>query len=150
TCGLDHIGSGEIDDSDERGMHGTISQCAAEIESVVQPDLRTGLLDMSLTGLMRQSQPLGLQLELRRTISARIGESVIRVHDVVTNCGSTPAPHMILYHFNFGWPLVDEGTEVFWNNERVYRCPATIPEHRGNGEEVQFVELESDDSGFCR
>lgn len=150
TCGLDHVGAAEIDDFGERGMHGPISQCAAEIESIIQPDFRTGKMDMSITGRMRQSQPLGPQLELQRTISARIGESVIRIHDVVSNCGNIATPHMILYHFNFGWPLLDEGTEVFWNNQRAYECPPPLSEHRGNAEEVQFVDIEPNDSGMCR
>ena len=150
TCGLDHVGAAEVDETGERGMHGPISQCPAEIESIIQPDFRTGKMEMSLTGRMKQSQPLGPQLELKRTISARIGESVIRIHDVVSNCGNTASPHMILYHFNFGWPLLDERTEVFWNDPYAYRCPPPLPEHRGNGEEVQFVDIQPGESGLCR
>ena len=72
---------------------------------------------MSITGKIKQTKIFGPSLELRRTISGTIGQASIRIHDEVINIGNTPAPHMILYHFNFGWPLVDEGTDIIWKGE---------------------------------
>ena len=70
---------------------------------------------MSITGITKQTQIFGPSLELRRTISGTLGKPVIRIHDEVRNLANTAAPLMILYHFNFGWPLVDEGTNLLWN-----------------------------------
>ena len=116
TCGLTHAGGPEEDEFGQRGLHGRISNLPAEVESIVQPDIRTGKLDMSITAVMKQSRVFGPNLELRRTISSTLGEATIRVHDVVTNVSNTPTPHMLLYHCNYGWPLVDAGTEIIWNN----------------------------------
>ena len=66
---------------------------------------------------IKQSTVFGPNLELKRTISSRLGESVIVIHDKVTNRGNTKSPHMILYHCNFGWPMVDEGTEIIWHGQ---------------------------------
>jgi hypothetical protein len=63
---------------------------------------------------VRQTQVFGPHLELRRTLSGTLGEAVIRIEDEVTNRGNAPAPHMLLYHVNFGWPLADEGADVRW------------------------------------
>lgn len=166
TCGLSHVGGPEKDESGERGVHGNISNIPAEIISVIQPDPLSGNMDMSITGVMRESQALGTRMELRRTISATLGESSIRIHDEVINRGNTDAAHMLLYHCNFGWPLVDEGSKIVWNGQWKSRdgnpdklfkegndfhtCPAPLDDHQGAGEEVAFIDIETDESGFCK
>jgi len=165
TCGLSHVGGPESDEFGERGIHGQISNLPAEIESVIQPDPLSGKMDMSITGIIRQSQALGDRLELRRTISATLGKSVIRIHDEVINRGNTDAAHMLLYHCNFGWPLVNEGTKIVWNGtwkardgnpNKIFKegndfktCPAPLDDHQGGGEEAAFIDLDSDKDGFC-
>ena len=42
------------------------------------------------------------------------------MEDVVENAGFLPAEHMLLYHFNIGYPFVDEGAEF----DRAGRRPA--------------------------
>jgi hypothetical protein len=54
----------------------------------------------------------GEQLVLRRRIEATVGESRLHVHDVVENVGHDRTPHMLLYHVNAGFPVVDEGSEL--------------------------------------
>ncbi len=161
TCGLTHVGGPESDESGDRGLHGHISNLPAEIVSIIQPDPRRGNLEMSITGLIRETKPFGPSLELRRTISATLGKATIRIHDEVINKGNTPSPHLLLYHFNFGWPLVDEGADILWKgkwsprngeeNAKIFRegndfkkCQAPLDEHSGGGEEVVLVDIEAD------
>ena len=61
---------------------------------------------------MLQAAVFGEQLLLRRRIEARVGESRLRIHDVVENVGHDRTPHMYLYHVNAGYPVVDEGAEL--------------------------------------
>ena len=169
TCGLTHTGPPEKDENGELGLHDRIGNIPASLISIIQPDLRNDCPGMSITGKVVQSSTvIGPHLELKRTISARLGQSGFKITDEITNLGNTPAPHMLLYHFNFGWPLVDEGTEIIWKgkwqsrggeqndfifNESNYpnlkKCHAPIKEHLGSGESVGFVELEADDMGMC-
>ena len=166
TCGLDHTGGPEADANGERGLHGLVSNIPSEIESIIQPDPIAGNMDMSITGRIKQTQVFGPSLELKRTISGTLGKASIRVHDEVTNRGNTPVPHMILYHFNFGWPLVDEGTDLVWHGEwespgsdldnKIFKkennfrkCPAPLEGHSGRGEEVAFIDITPDESGQC-
>lgn len=105
-------------------------------------------------------------LELRRTVSSELGVPEIAIHDQVANCGNSPVPHMLLYHCNLGWPLVDEGAELFWNGELASRgggqddaifasdhdymkCPGPIPAHRGAGEACGFILPAPDTDGLC-
>ena len=71
-----------------------------------------------------QAAVMGEHLLLRRRIEARVGESCLRIHDVVENVGHDTTPHMLLYHVNAGFPVVDEGSEVL--------VPARAVEPRGN------------------
>ncbi|UCG58855.1 MAG: DUF4432 family protein, partial [Phycisphaerales bacterium] len=117
TCGLTHVGGPETDDFGDRGLHGRISNIPASVESIVQPDLTAAKPKMSITAVMKESCVFGPSLRLRRTISSPLGEPTIQIHDVVTNVGNTVTPHMLLYHCNFGWPLVDEGTDIVWKGQ---------------------------------
>ncbi|MFB2120878.1 aldose 1-epimerase family protein [Parapedobacter sp. 2B3] len=166
TCGLDHVGGPEADSYGERGLHSQYSGIPATVESIIQPDPAAGRLDMQITGVVKQSQPLGTQLTLRRTISGKLGEAVLRIDDVVTNEGNTPAPHMLLYHMNLGWPLVDEGVDIGWQgpwtsregNEKAKIFKEGLPfkkgkkpleDHIGGGEEAAFVDIAKDADGLC-
>ncbi len=165
TCGLTHIGGPESDDDEERGLHGRVNNIPASLESVVQPDPISGNLDMSITGVVKQSRLFGTNLELRRTISSTIGEATIRIHDVVTNRGSTSVPHTMLCHCNFGWPMVDEGAQPVWkgdceslgrdmddelfNEKHNYRtCQPPLKIHKGR-EAVGIVDVKPDRKGIC-
>ncbi len=166
TCGLSHVGGPETDAFGERGIHGLISNTPAEIESIIQPDPFSGRMEMSITGIMKETKIFGPSLVLRRTISATLGQPTIRIHDEVTNRANTPAPHMILYHFNFGWPLVDEGTDILWQGtwqsmegdkaDKIFKegnnfrkCPAPLANHSGTGEAVVAIDATTDHSGKC-
>lgn len=166
TCGLTHVGGNEKDEYGERGLHGLISNIPAEIVSIIQPDPIRGKMDMSITGLIKETRPFGPSLELRRTISSTLGQPFLKIHDEVTNTGNTTAPHMLLYHMNFGWPLVDEGTELVWNgrmglmneqrdkaifngNNNYKICPAPLEAHRGTGEAAAYFDIEKNSNGEC-
>jgi galactose mutarotase-like enzyme len=167
TCGLTHVGGPETDEYGTRGLHGRISNLPAEIESIIQPDPVAGKLDMSITAKITQSTVFGPHLELKRTISSTLGQADLRIHDEITNRGNTPAPHMMLYHCNFGWPLVDTGTDIIWkgkrqscdsdmdrsifNNDNEFRkCPAPLDTHAGVGEACAFIDTAADSNGLCQ
>jgi hypothetical protein len=142
-----------------------ISNLPAEIESIIQPDPARGRNEMSIIGIIKESKIFGPNLELRRTITCTLGEASIKIKDEVINRGNTPAPLMLLYHFNFGYPLVDEGTEILWDgfceprfgeeNAKIFRsgndfktCPPPMVEHAGGGEEVGLITPNADKNGI--
>ena len=166
TCGLTHIGGPESDEKEIRGLHGRISNTSATLESIVQPDPASGQMDMSITAVIRESRVFGPHLELRRTITSTLEESVIKIDDEVTNRGNTACPHMILYHCNFGWPLVDEGADIVYrgtcrsrgmdfdnelfNETHDYKkCQKPLQSHKGTGESCGFIDVQPDKEGLC-
>lgn len=164
TCGLTHIGGPEQDAQGIRGLHGEISNTPAELESVFQPDFANDNMQMSITGKIKQTKLFGPDLSLRRTISGTIGKAVIHIHDEIVNEGNQYSPHMLLYHFNFGWPLVDEGTDIIWNGEWIARseddkhifngnndfkkCPGPLNKHNGSGEATAYINIAAAEDGY--
>jgi len=104
TCGLDTFGLPSLDEGKEFGQHGRISAAPARI---ITTSSENGAVVVE--GIMRQSTLYGENLSLRRRISSEIGSDTFRVEDIVTNEGFVDSPHMILYHINPGWPLLEEG-----------------------------------------
>jgi hypothetical protein len=111
TCGLDQFGSPSQDGGTELGLHGRISHCPAS-----QVNYRTYWAGeeykLEISGEIRQATIFGENLILHRLITTALGSNSIQIKDVVTNEGFEPAPHMLLYHCNMGFPLVNETTRL--------------------------------------
>ena len=56
---------------------------------------------------------------MTRKISTALGENSITIEDTVENQGFRVTPFMLLYHMNFGWPLVDECTTISMPEHKV-------------------------------
>ncbi len=107
TCGLDTFGPPTVVDGIEYPQHGRIG--------VVPASLRCADLvghQLVVSGTVRQSAVFGENLVLDRTWSADLGGSTLRLTDVVRNDGLDDAGHMVLYHVNIGWPLLDESATL--------------------------------------
>jgi len=73
SCGPHNVGPPGVDGGEEVGRHGTHSNSAGTIESVIQPEPRAGRTDMSVTGIVKYGAFYGPWMELRRTIRSRLG-----------------------------------------------------------------------------
>jgi hypothetical protein len=67
---------------------------------------------LTVEGLVRQDIAYGENLSLARRYETELGARSVRLVDVVTNDGWFETPHQLLYHFNLGYPLVDEGARL--------------------------------------
>jgi hypothetical protein len=111
TCGLTQVGSPGIEDGEELGLHGRAHHTPAR--QVCAEGFWEG--DEYLTvvkGKVEETSIFGCNLRLTRQISSHLGKNQIVIRDVVENAGFDPAPHMLLYHFNFGFPLLDSQSQV--------------------------------------
>jgi uncharacterized protein DUF4432 len=121
TCGIDHALFMAEDTAEHYhyppkrtetfGLHGRASNLPARLTGYGE---RWEGDDCVLwaTGETRQAAVFGEQLLLRRTIEANVGESRLRIRDEVENVGWSRTPHMLLYHINVGWPVLDDGAEL--------------------------------------
>jgi hypothetical protein len=65
-----------------------------------------------IEGTISEAQMFGAALTLVRTLRVELGTNRVMLHDVVTNVGGTRRPHMLLYHCNVGFPLLDSGARL--------------------------------------
>ncbi|MES0884527.1 DUF4432 family protein [Roseibium sp. SCP14] len=95
---------------------------------------------------------------MRRRIAAPIAGSSLIISDWVENIGPAEAELMILYHMNFGFPVIASGTQVALNKNPVpFKAPSASPVssqdlepdcRKSGGEGGRFeVELGRDPSG---
>lgn len=107
TCGLDAFGPPSSDDGVDYGMHGRIGTVPATVTRA-----EAGGEGVVVEGIVRQTSVFGENLVLRRRISSAAGSDTVVVDDTVTNEGFERVSHMVLYHANLGWPLLDEDAVI--------------------------------------
>jgi len=160
TCGLTQVGVPAEDRGEELGLHGRISHVPAR--KLSQGDQWDGdTYSFWLEGRMREVSVLGHDLELRRRIHARLDQPGLVIEDQVTNMGGEPAPHMMLYHINLGFPLLQSGSRLVAPSEEIVpRDEAAVqgvgdyavfqPPVAGYAEQVFFHKLKAEQDGFVR
>ncbi len=107
TCGLTWAGANATEDGQQYGLHGRISNLPATNVSW-DGEWEGDEYVMTVRGKMRQATVFGENLQLTRTITSRLGEKRLFLHDVVENLGSQRTEHMMLYHINIGFPVVND------------------------------------------
>jgi hypothetical protein len=111
TCGLSNVGVPSAKDGEPLGLHGRISNIpASNVTYDAFWDNEGCRLEVS--GRARETSVFGPNLLLERKVSARVGSSWLQIEDTVRNGGFLPAPLMLLYHINLGWPLLDESSRL--------------------------------------
>lgn len=111
-CGLESNGAPEFDEKSGRlqyPLHGRIANKPAhQVDVAVDGD--TG--EIKVTGIVEESRFHFLKLRMTTTITTKVGESSIRVRDEIENFSTLPAETQMLYHINFGEPLLDSGSRI--------------------------------------
>src|SRR5438094_6317443 len=153
TAGLDHtLFTAEVDAAQYKypfrksvwnGLHGRIANIPARLigygEEWRSPDTCT----LWAEGEVRQAAVFGEHLRLHRRIEADLGGNAIRLTDTVTNHGFDPTPHMLLYHINLGWPLVNEGAQFVAPIARTRWSTQSVREQR-----ISYQRFPAPQSGF--
>jgi hypothetical protein len=93
-------------------MHGRIANSAAENVAVSQAWDGDEFV-ISLRGMMREAQTMAENLTLTRLIETKMGSRLIHLHDTIENRGFEAQPLMMLYHFNFGFPILNESSRIY-------------------------------------
>jgi hypothetical protein len=158
TCGLTQAGSPCEDAGESLGVHGRAHHTPAR-DVVAEGAWRADEYDLRVAGTVEEARLFGDALRLRREITGRLGENRITLKDTVENAGFKPSPVMLLYHFNFGFPLMGESTTVSFPSRRVVgREPGLPLEDAGEfpapaldySERVYYHEdLKTDSAGFA-
>ncbi|GHU61316.1 DUF4432 domain-containing protein [Clostridia bacterium] len=110
TCGLRNTGAECTVGGEHFGQHGRIGNIPAEGVCITETWEKDELY-FEITGKMREAVFYGENLWLKRCIRFCIGEPRIRIVDKVINDGYRREPLFLLYHTNYGFPLIDENAK---------------------------------------
>ena len=112
TCGLDNVGGNCVADGVTYPVHGRVSAVPAE-NFGTYAEWRDNDFVIGANGEIHQKRMYGSHLVIRRNIETSINAGSLKINDMITNLDCTDEPFMLLYHINFGYPLLDECCRVF-------------------------------------
>ena len=156
TCGLESFGPPCEIEGEKWGIHDRIAYTPARevAPQTLWHDERN--CEFRLSATVRQTRLFGAELELRRTLSIDLGENRLRLRDEIRNNGFEAAPFCVLYHCNFGYPLLEAGAQILVDSQVTPRDDdaargltnwANVEAPRvGFREQVFFHQLRSDNS----
>lgn len=157
TCGLRNVGSPCDENGESFGLHGRISNTPGE-EICATTEWINDVPVLTISGKMRETRLFGENLVLGRKIICKYGENKIAIHDTVENLGFKKEVLMMLFHFNMGYPLLDENAvlvtstkeltprdQVAEKGKTIYnQCQQPTPDYL---EQVFYHNLKSDENG---
>ena len=111
TCGIVSSGFPDVQDGIPYGLHGRISNAAAEDVRISQ-EWEGDEYVICAEGTLREACAFGENMRLKRKFQTRLGWEKLIIQDRVENNGFEPQPLMMLYHFNFGFPLLGPAAEI--------------------------------------
>ncbi len=111
TCGLTQVGNPCVDNGENLGLHGRVSNIAAE-NVLADGEWKNDDYVMWVQGKIKDVNSLGDKLLLRRKITTWMGKPQILIDDEVENIGNRISPFMILYHMNMGFPLLGSNSKL--------------------------------------
>jgi galactose mutarotase-like enzyme len=159
-CGLRSFGPPEFDQSGKllHPLHGRVANLPAQNVSV---QLNEDQSELSITGEVVEARFLMYHLRLAVEYRLRIGEPTIGVHDRVTNHSGLPTSMQLLYHINFGSPILDGGAKLHLAAPQIvardaravhdlsdwssYKAPEI-----GYAEQVYFSQPHTDSNGWAQ
>ncbi|MCA9133356.1 MAG: aldose 1-epimerase family protein [Planctomycetales bacterium] len=117
-CGLQSFGAPDFNAAGQLQfpLHGRVANLPAR-NVYLELDADHSLLNVY--GEVHETRFLQHNLRLQVQYTLAIGESQIHIQDTVTNAAATPATMQLLYHINFGAPLLEAGATLHHSAQRV-------------------------------
>ena len=112
TCGLTSVGDPGVDGETVLGIHDRIDNLPAGRYSI-EEYWEDGNMVIHIKGRVSQSCLYYENMVLERDIIFKMGEAKVYVHDRIINAGYNDTPFMLIYHINFGFPVITEATRFY-------------------------------------
>lgn len=111
TAGLTQVGTPCEENGEKLGLHGRAS-CIPACQVRWGGEWKDDDYYLYVEGVVRQAAMFGENVTLTRRVGMWLGGSRFWIEDTVENHSFQPTPHMLLEHFNLGFPLVDASTRL--------------------------------------
>ncbi|MDI9549283.1 MAG: aldose 1-epimerase family protein [Chloroflexota bacterium] len=118
TCGFTQAGAAHIDMGKELGLHGRAHHTPAA-HVAAQGAWDSDEYRIRVSGVVEECAIFDDHIRMTRVIESTLGINRLTITDTLENAGFAPAPLMLLYHINFGFPLLMEGTTFRFPSRKV-------------------------------
>ncbi len=160
TCGLTYLGSPCEDDGEKLGLHGRVSNIPVENIST-ETYWKGDQAYFKVRGKVRETKTLETNIVLYREIITALGSKSFYIKDEVVNEGFKKTPHMFLYHFNLGHPLLDKKSYLVTNSKKVVPRDKVAADRSESHDQylgptkdypdtVYYHQLVPDKAGYCQ
>jgi hypothetical protein len=152
-CGYEWTGHPYRDGDRIYTLHGRAANTPASVVTVEVE--RRAPYRIRLAGLLKEKTFAFANLETRTELVVEPGMGALHIHDRLTNNSDETSPYQIIYHTNFGRPLLEEGARILAPVKRVVPLGDTATNNlenwqsylgpkRGFVEELYGLELHGD------
>jgi len=132
TCGLRNAGPANRDKGEWHPLHGRYHGLQAEhVCANIEEN------EIIVKGIIRETALFGHVLQLKRVIRIPCDGARINIHDELTNLTPRDEEIMMIYHCNFGYPLLSEKAKLILPMERE-TIPRTEFAKTGLGRVCEF------------
>ena len=126
TCGLSQVGTPCEDNGEHLGLHGRVHHTPAR-DICTEGKWVNDEYEIFIRGKVNETGLFKENLQLTREIRSTLGQNKIKISDTIENLGFKSVPHMILYHFNFGFPLLSEKTHITFPSKKLVPREPDLP-----------------------
>ncbi|MBE5774917.1 MAG: DUF4432 family protein [Clostridiales bacterium] len=118
TCGITYAGGAGEDEGRKLGLHGPFDNIpASSVCAWSEYDGDDKVLCVS--GEIREAEVFGPNMVMKRTMKLDTERNELHIKDVVENQGYSTSPLMLVYHINFGYPILDAGAKCYFSTTEV-------------------------------
>ena len=118
TCGITYAGAAGEDGGKQLGLHGPFNNLpASQANAYVAYEGDERVLKVS--GLVHEAEVFGTDMVMQRDFTLQSERDILRIHDIVTNQSFETQPVMLVYHINFGYPILDAGAKAYFSAGKI-------------------------------
>ena len=136
TCGITYAGGAGVDNGKALGLHGPYDNIPAQ-QVCARVDYEGDDRILRVNGDVHEAEVFGTDMLLKREIVLESECDKLRIHDVVINQSFEQQPVMMIYHINFGYPMLDAGAKAYFSAGKVTPRSDFAAEGMGNYFEME-------------
>lgn len=118
TCGITYAGGAGEDNGKQLGLHGPFDNLPAE-NVCAKIDYEGDERVIRVTGDVREAEVFGTDMVMKREFTLHSESDKLVIKDTVTNQSFEKQPVMLIYHMNFGYPMLDAGAKCYFSAAHV-------------------------------
>lgn len=118
TCGITYAGGAGEDEGKQLGLHGPFDNIPAQ-NVCAKIDYEGDERVIRVSGDVREVEVFGTDMVMHREFTLHSESDKLEIKDVVTNESFEKQPVMLIYHMNFGYPMLDAGAKCYFSGTHI-------------------------------